>query len=212
MPKCKKCGKELNFTEKLLGRLDDKALCSDCFNAENKPHCLECGKELPWASGSDLCFDCEFKVKSPADGVKSTPLAAKSGKSCKKCGKKLTFFNTPSDRMDICLDCFNEEKLHRIREENKGRKGYCKGCGKSLPLTPRLNLDKSGYLRDLCKDCEIKCPTKVNAKYIGGYGAYPDPEDVKIKTYPDHLEVPELGLTIPYNQLQNVQSMTEEKL
>jgi hypothetical protein len=28
-------------------------------------------------------------------------------------------------------------------------------------------------------------------------------------TYPDHLEVPELGLTIPYDELQNVQSMTK---
>lgn len=31
-------------------------------------------------------------------------------------------------------------------------------------------------------------------------------------TYPDHLEVPELELTIPYDQLQNVQSMTKEDL
>jgi len=35
---------------------------------------------------------------------------------------------------------------------------------------------------------------------------------VLILTYPDHLEVPELGLTIPYDQLQNVQSMTKEEL
>jgi hypothetical protein len=49
-------------------------------------------------------------------------------------------------------------------------------------------------------------------KYIGGHSAYPKPRDVKMLTFPDHLEVPELGLTIPYNKLLNVQSMSEKKL
>jgi hypothetical protein len=55
-------------------------------------------------------------------------------------------------------------------------------------------------------------PVQYEAKYLGGYGAYPEPKDVKILTYHDYLEVPELLLTLPYDQLQNVQSMTEEKL
>jgi hypothetical protein len=55
-------------------------------------------------------------------------------------------------------------------------------------------------------------PSKFRAKYIGGYGAFPEPKDVKLQPYPDYLEVPELGLTIPYDQLQNVQTMTEQRL
>jgi hypothetical protein len=112
---------------------------------------------------------------------------------------------------DICPDC--------ILEENKRHKGYCKECGKKLPVEPDLNWDRSEYLVDLCSDCEfveyqdgkpVK-PDKFKAEYLGGYAAYPEPLDVLMLTYFDHLEVPELGLTIPYNQLQNVQSMTEEK-
>jgi hypothetical protein len=135
---------------------------------------------------------------------------AKQASYCKECGKEIPTFYLGSGgrRRHLCSDCLTEEHKHT--------KGYCKECGILLPFVPRLNADKSDYLRDLCSDCEIKYPAKYNikfsAKYIGGYAPYPQPKDVTLQTCPDRLEVPELGLAIPYNQLRNVQSMTEERL
>jgi hypothetical protein len=132
---------------------------------------------------------------------------AKQASHCKECGKELSFI---SKRLHegLCTDCFIE-----------ATKPHCKECGKKLPAKPDLSWDGTEYLVDVCSDCEFVedidgepvNPDKFTARYVGGYGAYPEPQDVLMLTYPDHLEVPELGLTIPYNQLQNVQSMTEER-
>lgn len=133
---------------------------------------------------------------------------AKWAKHCEECGKEL-----PGNLayMDLCSD--------RLTEKHKRTKGYCKVCGKKLRKYV-LNADRTAYLKDVCSDCEftkyedgkLVRAGKFMADYIGGYGAFPEPKYVKMLTYPDHLEVPELGLTIPYNQLRNVQSMTKESL
>jgi len=163
-------------------------------------HCKECGKELSFISKrlhKDSCPDCVIAEITP---------------HCKECGKELD----GRTYGDVCPECILEEKL----KENKRRKGYCKECGKKLPAKPDLNWDRTEYLVDVCSDCEfvkyidgepIK-PGEFTAQYVGGYGAYPEPLYVLMLTYSDHLEVPELGLTMPYDQLQNVQSMTKEDL
>jgi hypothetical protein len=170
--------------------------------AKQASYCKECGKELSFISKrlhNGLCTDCFIEETMP------TP-------HCKQCGKELD----SKTYRDVCPDCILEEKL----EENKRRKGYCKECGKKLPAKPDLNWDRTEYLVDVCSDCEfveyidgepIK-PGEFTAQYVGGYGAYPEPLYVLMLTYPGHLEVPELGLTIPYDQLQNVQSMTKKDL
>jgi uncharacterized membrane protein YvbJ len=33
---------------------------------------------------------------------------------CKKCGKKLGFFNKTDDSKELCIDCFNEENLAKL--------------------------------------------------------------------------------------------------
>jgi len=73
----------------------------------------------------------------------------------------------------------------------------------------------------VCSGCEfvkyqdeklVKPASTFRTEYIGGYGAFPEPKEAMMLTYPGYLEVPELGLTIPYNRLRNVQSMTKESL
>jgi hypothetical protein len=134
---------------------------------------------------------------------------AKQASYCKECGKKLTFFTKSFDIKDMCLNCYNgEENLQRIRE-NKRRKGHCKVCGEKLRKHV-LNADRTAYLKDVCSDCEFAKyedgkpvrPGKFMADYIGGYGAFPEPKYVKMLTYPDHLEVPELRLTISYTSCE----------
>jgi hypothetical protein len=147
--------------------------------------------------------ECTAKAHERARAVKAEKKHDRG--YCKECGREL---HSTSPFNNLCSDCKTEK--------NKGKWRHCKECGKALPIVPPLNSDQSGYLRDLCRDCEIKFPakfrTKFHARYIGGYGAFPEPKDVKLQPHPDYLEVPELGLKLPYNQLQNVQTMTEEKL
>lgn len=147
---------------------------------------------------------------------------------CKVCGKKLSLTTNLRGTSDLCADCLKEENK-RIEEDRlfryRGRRGHCKVCGKKLarvrPLDTAYNAEyRRNYHRDLCPDCqfvEYQDGRPVNpgiflADYIGGYAAYPEPKVVRILTYPNRLEVRELGLTIPYNQLQNVQTMTKESL
>lgn len=159
-------------------------------------YCKKCGKELSFISKrlhKGLCTDCFIEETKPY---------------CKECGKELD----ARTYRDVCPDC--------ILEENKRHEGYCKECGKKLPAKPDLNWDRTEHLVDVCTDCEfVKYidgepvnPDRFTARYVGGYGEYPEPLFVLMLTYPDHLEVPELELTIPYDQLQNVQSMTKEDL
>jgi Short C-terminal domain len=213
---CVNCGRKLDSLDKSL--YTDK-LCHECAAAPDDKRKAEAAEaknklraEAAEAKNKLRAEVAEAKNKRKAEEAEAKNKRKAEEAYCKECGKKLTFLTKGfTGAADICLDCFDE----RRREENKRRKGHCKECGKGLPIIPRLNSDQTGYLKDLCKDCEIKYPaklTKFNAKYIGGYGAFPEPKDVKLQTYPDHLEVAELGLTIPYNQLQNVQTMTEEKL
>ena len=163
---------------------------------EKTDYCKKCGKKLSFISKrlfNGLCSDCRYEETKTY---------------CKECGKELD----ARTYGDVCPEC--------ILEENKHHKGYCKACGKKLPTKPDLNWDETEHLVDVCSDCEFaKCingelvnPDKFTARYVGGYVEYPETLLVLMLTYPDHLEVPELGLTIPYDQLQNVQSMTKEEL
>jgi hypothetical protein len=106
------------------------------------------------------------------------------------------------------------------REANSRLKVHCRECGAKLPKTPALNWTQTEQLVDVCSDCQfvkyldgapVK-PDRYTAFYLGGYAAFPEPQHVLMLTYPDHLEVPELDLDIPYGRLQNVQTMTEERL
>ena len=155
-----------------------------------------CGKKLSFISKrlhDGLCADCFIEETTPR---------------CKECGKELDVRTYG----DVCPNC--------LLEENKRHKGCCKECGKKLPVEPDLNWDRTEYLEDVCSDCEfVKYvdgesvnPDKFTARYVGGYAEYPETLLVLMLTYPDHLEVLELGLTLPYDQLQNVQSMTKEEL
>lgn len=89
------------------------------------------------------------------------------------------------------------------------------------PWILRITLNIGGNIVEICvptasfsstQDGKPVNPGKFWAKYIGGYAAYPEPKDVRMLTYPDHLEVRELGLSVSYNELQKVQTMTEERL
>jgi len=51
-----------------------------------------------------------------------------------------------------------------------------------------------------------------DAKYLGGHSAYPKQKECKLHVYPTHVEIPEMMLKIPYEQIENVQTMTQEKL
>jgi primosomal protein N' len=62
---------------------------------------------------------------------------AKKDNNCKKCGKKLTFLNTPRRRNDICNDCFEEK-----------HKRYCKECGEDLKA-----FHLTAYGKYLCPGC-----------------------------------------------------------
>ncbi|RLE37711.1 hypothetical protein DRJ17_05985 [Candidatus Woesearchaeota archaeon] len=50
------------------------------------------------------------------------------------------------------------------------------------------------------------------AKYLGGHSAFPKPMKCEIQLLPDHIFIPEMPLKIRYEQIENVQSMTKEKL
>jgi hypothetical protein len=63
---------------------------------------------------------------------------AKQDTYCQKCGKKLTFLNTPRRRDDICNDCFEDEN----------KKHYCKKCGEELKA-----LHLTAYGKYLCPGC-----------------------------------------------------------
>jgi len=211
---CVNCGRKLDSLDKSL--YTDK-LCHECAAAPDDKRKAEAAEAKNNLRAEVAEAKNKLRAEVEAENKRERDIAAAENKRerdiaaaerkrtkgyCKVCGKKL-----PSNTLlfgNLCSDC--------ITEKNKRRKGHCKGCGKKLPIMPVLNLDHSDYLRDLCSDCELKYPAKIKAKYIGGYGAFPEPKDVKLQTYPDLLEVPELGLTIPYSQLQNVQTMTEEKL
>jgi hypothetical protein len=101
-------------------------------------------------------------------------------------------------------------------------KHYCIKCGTKLSFATKplgrnnicIPCFKESFREDIAAKMEAagKPGATFRATYIGGHGAYPKPKAVKLLTYSDRLEVPELRLTIPYNKLQNVQSMTEEKL
>lgn len=49
-------------------------------------------------------------------------------------------------------------------------------------------------------------------KYLGGHSAFPKEMKVHINLMPTHIAIPEFPTFIPYENLINVQSMTQEKL
>ncbi|MGA2885224.1 MAG: zinc ribbon domain-containing protein [Halobacteriota archaeon] len=170
----------------------------------DKTPCKFCGVDTPKESrfcaycGATLVHDIVEEKKLTKD-------------YCKECGKKLPLNTWPF--RNICSEC--------LTEEHKRTKGYCKECGKKLPIMRVWNTLGTGYLKDVCSGCEfvkyqdeklVKPASTFRTEYIGGYGAFPEPKEAMMLTYPGYLEVPELGLTIPYNRLRNVQSMTKESL
>jgi hypothetical protein len=50
------------------------------------------------------------------------------------------------------------------------------------------------------------------AKYLGGHGAFPKAMDCKIILFDKYLEIPEFPMQIPYENITNVQSQTQEKI
>jgi hypothetical protein len=50
------------------------------------------------------------------------------------------------------------------------------------------------------------------AKYLGGHSGYPKAMDVNLALNPDHLEIPEFPVMVPYHKITNVQSMSQDKL
>ncbi len=50
------------------------------------------------------------------------------------------------------------------------------------------------------------------AEYLGGHGAFPKKMACHIVILPDHVEIPEMPLSIPYSKIDSVQSMSQEKV
>lgn len=50
------------------------------------------------------------------------------------------------------------------------------------------------------------------AKYLGGHGAFPKSMDCRINLMDSYVEIPEFPLQIPYANITNIQSQTQEKI
>ena len=50
------------------------------------------------------------------------------------------------------------------------------------------------------------------AKYLGGHSGYPKEMEVNLALNPDYLEIPEFPTMIPYLNITNVSSMSQDKL
>lgn len=50
------------------------------------------------------------------------------------------------------------------------------------------------------------------AEYLGGHGAFPKKMNCHILIFNDHIEIPEMPLSVPYRSIESVQSMTQEKI
>lgn len=50
------------------------------------------------------------------------------------------------------------------------------------------------------------------AKYLGGHGAFPKSMDCRINLMDSYIEIPEFPLQIPYANVVNIQSQTQEKI
>jgi|ERR1019366_9883383 hypothetical protein len=50
------------------------------------------------------------------------------------------------------------------------------------------------------------------AKYLGGHSGYPNEMDVNLALQPDYLEIPEFPAMIPYGNITNVASTSQDKI
>jgi hypothetical protein len=50
------------------------------------------------------------------------------------------------------------------------------------------------------------------AKYLGGHSLFPKAKAISLVLTKKSIEIPEMKLTIPFNRLENVQLVKEEKL
>jgi hypothetical protein len=53
---------------------------------------------------------------------------------------------------------------------------------------------------------------KVDAKYIGGYKAAPKSKNTSVLFFPDRIEIKEIGLTIPFRSIINVENQDAERI
>jgi hypothetical protein len=53
--------------------------------------------------------------------------------------------------------------------------------------------------------------TTYKAKYLGGHSAFPNAKAVHLVLTSKHIEIPEMSLMIPLNQVENAQLVKEEK-
>jgi hypothetical protein len=54
--------------------------------------------------------------------------------------------------------------------------------------------------------------TEFRGQYLGGHPAYPKKRDVKIKLSDASLEIPELKMNIPYNNIKKIENTTRDKM
>lgn len=54
--------------------------------------------------------------------------------------------------------------------------------------------------------------TVFKGEYIGGHSAYAKKQKVCLNCEPDKLTIKELNLSIPYNEIKNIENTTKDKL
>jgi hypothetical protein len=57
-----------------------------------------------------------------------------------------------------------------------------------------------------------KGKTAFKGEYLGGHSAHAKKQKVCLEVDPDCLKIKELGLSIPYNEIQKIENTTKEKL
>lgn len=53
---------------------------------------------------------------------------------------------------------------------------------------------------------------EFKGEYLGGHSAFPKKRDVHLILEPQNLLVKELGLTIPYREIESIENMTKDKI
>ncbi len=95
----------------------------------------------------------------------------------------------------------------------------CNGCGKNIGFATIYQG------KHYCDDCHKKTQelfgNAYKGKYLGGHSAYPKDLEIRMKLMPDFVEIFEfpartnkenLGIKLKYEDITNVQSLTQEKL
>lgn len=129
---------------------------------------------------------------------------------------------------DLTCQAISEDEEGRLtREEfciNKLKNACCYFCANQRSCETSCNyLDKSvdmshartGFGELATPESEQYINREVMefiGEYIGGHPAFPVNENVRLTLWAQSLEIPELGLSIPYQDIKRVGNMTKKKI